>query len=326
MNHTTEPGQAEVKGLDLCRHYYFDVVRPALESLRLDDGEPLLSVLACGLAGEGSDCFGFDDALSRDHDWGPGVALWFDEQDARIDAERLSRLYRGLPKAYAGFERLEMPEAAGRVGPVSWQSFYKRLLGRATLPARNREWLALPESALATATNGAVFEDRLGQFSALRRGFLVYYPEPVRLKKIAARLAVIGQAGQYNLPRCLQRGDWIGARYALNEFTQLYMSAVHLFSFKYRPYYKWAARSMAELEGWTAAYEGLMQLSLYDLAAAGAVAETEGLIAELCEALLQAVKALDICAIESDFLPHQAAVLQNAIPDDDLRTLPLMYG
>ncbi len=83
---------------------------------------------------------------------------------------------------------------------------------------------------------------------------------------------------------------------------------------------------MAELEGWTAAYEGLMQLSLFDLAAAGAVAETEGLIAELCEALLQAVNALDICAIESDFLPHQAAVLQNAIPDDDLRTLPLMYG
>lgn len=326
MSNATEPWQAEVKGLALCRHYFFDIVRPALESMRLEDDEPVLSVLACGLVGEGSDCFGYDDALSRDHDWGPGVALWFDEQDERIDAERLSRCYRSLPKAYAGFERHEMPEAAGRVGLVSWQSFYKRLLGRATIPATNREWLALPESALATATNGAVFEDQSGQFSALRKGFLDYYPEAVRLKKIAARLAVIGQAGQYNLPRCLQRGDWIGARYALNEFIQLYMSAAHLFSFKYRPYYKWAARSMSELEGWAGEYEKLLQLSLIAVENVGADATSETIVSELCESLLKRVDALGLCHIESDFLPHQAALLQNALPDEELRSLPLMYG
>lgn len=51
-----------------------------------------LDKIAVGLVGEGSDCFGFDDKISRDHDWGPGFAIWIPEE---TDAK--SEMRCGLP-------------------------------------------------------------------------------------------------------------------------------------------------------------------------------------------------------------------------------------
>lgn len=51
-------------------------------------------------------------------------------------------------------------------------------------------------------------------------------PEDVRRKKIAARAALMAQAGQYNVPRCLRRGRGDAALLATGEFVRegLYMA------------------------------------------------------------------------------------------------------
>ena len=66
-----------MKGLELCRAYY---LRCAREELRRRFGARAERI-AAGLAGEGSECLGFDDEISRDHDFGPGFCLWLADED-----------------------------------------------------------------------------------------------------------------------------------------------------------------------------------------------------------------------------------------------------
>ena len=66
-----------MNGLELSRLYYQQLGRPMLEE---KFGE-YLPRIAAGLAGEGSECFGFDDDISRDHDFGPGFCIWLNKED-----------------------------------------------------------------------------------------------------------------------------------------------------------------------------------------------------------------------------------------------------
>ena len=57
--------------MDLSREFYEQIGKPALEA-----AVPVLSGrYAAGLVGCGSECFGFDDEISAEHDHGPGVCV-----------------------------------------------------------------------------------------------------------------------------------------------------------------------------------------------------------------------------------------------------------
>ena len=80
-----------------------------------------------------------------------------------------------------------------------------------------------------------MFADPLGEFTAFREGLLAFYPEDVRLKKLAARCAAAGQAGQYNYRRCVARGELVAAHCALSTFVEAAISLVYLLNKRYRP-------------------------------------------------------------------------------------------
>ena len=233
-----------MNGLELSRRYYEDFGKKALQAAFPD----LFGRMAIGLAGEGSECFGFDDEISRDHDWGPSFCIWLSEKDYLMHAIRVQEVYDKLPGWYDGFEpREETAQGAGRVGVLCIQSWYRKFTGFARGPQTIREWRRVPETWLAVATNGEVFEDPMGEFSQIRDHLLGYYPEDVRLKKLAGRCAVMAQAGQYNYPRCAKRGEAVAMELALAEFIRAACSMVYLLNRRYMPFYKWMHRGMREL-------------------------------------------------------------------------------
>ena len=231
------------KGLEISRQF-FEAARPILERSIPD----VMARAAAGLAGEGSECLGFDDETSRDHDWGPAFCLWLPEGLLRSEKGRVEDALARLPREFMGYPARMSPEARmGRVGPMATEGFYRRFLGMERPPENWREWRAIPEYHLCSCTNGAVFMDNEGAFSAVRKALLAYYPEGVRLKKIAARCMVMAQTGQYNMPRSLARGEAVPAMLAAARFAEAALSMAHLLNRRFMPFYKWAARSAQSL-------------------------------------------------------------------------------
>ena len=224
-------------GLELAREFYLATRNTLHERM------PEVMELACaGLCGEGSECFGCDDGTSRDHDFSAAYCLWVPEEVLSRHGKLIAEVFRGLPRQFRGVPAAIPPHAANRRGPRSVEDYYFFFTGLDRTPEGWREWLGLPESQLAAATNGEVFEDAAGIFSARRNELLAYYPEDVRLKKLAARCMQMAQSGQYNLARCLGRGENAAALLALARFAEAAISFVFLVNRRYMPFYKWAPR------------------------------------------------------------------------------------
>ncbi|ATD81476.1 MULTISPECIES: DUF4037 domain-containing protein [Desulfovibrio] len=232
-----------MQGLTLAREFYH-ACRPVL----WEEIPDIMARAAIGLVGEGSECFGCDDTASRDHDFGPAFCLWLPHAELQRHAPRIEAALRRLPAHFGGFDsRLAPAKRLGRVGPLAVEDFYTFFTGLSELPATWQEWLAIPEYQLAACTNGEVFEDGAGEFTRRRRALLAGYPDDVRLKKMAARCMIMAQAGQYNLPRCLQRGDGPAAMFCVTRFAEAALSLVYLCNARYMPFYKWAARLASSL-------------------------------------------------------------------------------
>ncbi len=236
-------GQSFANGMELCRAFYEEYGIPMIR----ENFPQYEHMIAVGLVGEGSECFGFDDEISRDHDFGPGFCMWLTDQVYEEIGEQLQEAYDKLPSTYMGITRFTTAKAQKRVGVFRIGDFYENLIGLRDVPATQNQWLFLEDYRLATAVNGKVFRDDLGEFTRIRRGILKYYPEEVRLRKIARQAALMAQSGQYNYSRMFGRGEKVTAAIALSEFMKHTMAMVYLLNRTYAPFYKWMHRGMQNL-------------------------------------------------------------------------------
>ena len=234
-----------MNGLELSRAYYEQYGEPMLR----ERFPQLMPLLAAGLAGSGSECWGYDDEISRDHDFEPGFILFLPGEDVvdRRTAFALERAYAALPKEFMGLKRAMLaPVGGARHGVLRTADFFREKTGSADGNLSLMEWLALPEYLLAEAVNGEIFADGLGEVMAIRDR-LRHRPADVRLKKLAGQLLLMGQSGQYNYRRCLLHGETGAAQLAVAEFVKSAMAAVFLLNDSYQPYYKWSFRAMRAL-------------------------------------------------------------------------------
>ena len=234
-----------MKGMDISRSFYYEYGKPMLE----DRFPELMPYLAAGLIGSGSECFGYDDEVSRDHDFEPGFIVFLPGEDIvdRKAAFALERAYAGLPGEYMGLRRpLVSPVGGARHGVIRTADFLLDKTGTGDGDLSLIEWLSLPDYSLAETVNGEIFEDGYGEITAVRER-LRHRPPDVRCKKLAGHLLLMAQSGQYNYRRCLRHGETGAAQLAVTEFVKSAMAAAFLLNDAYQPYYKWSFRALREL-------------------------------------------------------------------------------
>lgn len=231
------------KGMDICREYYQEIVRPMLQTKFSD----YVGQIAVGLVGEGSDCFGFDDEISRDHDWGPDCCLWLTDELYEQIGEELIKDYDALPKEFKGYHRTGSEQGKGRRGVLRISDFYQRILGTSDLV--QLDYGSVPDYALACACNGEVFVDELGEFSRIRRKLQEGYPQNVLYLRIAQAAATFSQNGQYNYQRMMERGEKMSADGMLFEAIRQAQILWHYIRGTYPVHDKWLTASTGKLPG-----------------------------------------------------------------------------
>ena len=313
-------------GLELSRQFYETNGKPMLE----EQFPELLPYLAAGLFGSGSECFGFDDEVSRDHDFEPGFCLFLPGEDVvdRKAAFQLERAYAKLPKAFQGFRRASLaPVGGARRGVLRTEEFFAEKVGGLCAvteagTADWRSWLAAPEHALAEAVNGEVYFDNCGEVTRIREA-LASFPEDVRRKKLAGHLLLMAQAGQYNYQRCILHGETAAAQLAVFEFVKSGTEVIFLLNRTYQPYYKWSFRALRALP--KLAFEAELFEYLLTTANDGDTAEEkyrviEGIAADVIEELMAQELTKAVCG---DLEKHAYSV-NDGIGDAELRNLHVL--
>lgn len=232
-------------GLALSRAYYEAYGKPMIQE-QFSDYEDKIAV---GLAGEGSDCFGFDDEISRDHDWGPDFCMWITEETERQIGDKLREAYAALPQKFMGYTRAVSARGNQRRGVQTINSFYGRLLGTRDWEKMQEHtfWRSVSDASLAAAVNGEIFYDPQGIFSSVRKQLAAGYPQQIQYLKLAESAARFAQTGQYNYARMLNRGDNITAMMMLGDCLKEAAKLCYYMENQYPPHDKWLVKGLGQL-------------------------------------------------------------------------------
>lgn len=311
-----------MKGIEISRAFYNEYGKNMLES----EFKEIMTCIAVGLCGSGSECYGYDDEISKDHDFEPGFCIFIPGEDVidRRTAFLLERAYSKLPKEFYGLKRSQInPVGGSRHGVIRRGEFFSDKVGSEDGILTVDQWLKLPQYALCEATNGEIFYDGDGAFTKIR-SYLMNMPEDIRKKRLAGALLMMAQSGQYNYMRCISHNETAAAQLAVFEFVKYTLETVFLLNNAYMPYYKWSFRAMRDLKKFAEFAETLEFLMTTENGKE--LSETKYYIIEdIASAIIEELRERDLSGAICGDLEKHAYSVNDSITDPEIRNLNIFY-
>ena len=312
-----------MKGLELSEKFYYEYG----EKMIKENFAEIEKYLAVGLVGSGSECFGYDDEVSQDHDFEPGFCIFIPDEsiiDSRTEFQ-LERAFANLPKEFMGYKRSPLnPVGGNRHGVIRISKFFEAKTGDANADIPTVGWFCIAEQFPLEATNGKVFCDNYGLMTQLREK-IAYMPEDVRLKKLAGNILLMAQSGQYNYGRCIKRGETAAAQLAVAEFVNTALKVIFLLNKKYMPYYKWTFRALRELEKLNGVYDDLEYLISSGNNEKEAE-EKQAMIESVSAKVIAELSAQKLTRVDSPELERHAYSVNDMIKDPEIRNQNILYA
>jgi len=231
-----------MKGLEISRRFFFECGLPLIEEEFPDHRNKI----AAGLLGTGSEVFGADDDISKDHEWGPRFTVLMTPRDYQEIGSALEVvLSQGLPTEFLGFSREGWVAFPCVHGVYSIPQYIAHRTGGFSRPPKDvQAWQRVSEKDLFTLTCGTLFYDPLGEATRGIQAFS-YYPEQVWLKRLTESLVRL--SSMENIPRSMERGDDVAAQLYMGHVLEESLKFCHLVNRKYAPYRKWLYWSFRQL-------------------------------------------------------------------------------
>ena len=213
------------------RAFWEEVVRPAVAGFPLDR-------MAVGFFGYGSDVLGLDDQYSTDHHFGLRVNILL-PQALMDQVPMIEAALAGLPATWRGRDLGVMYSRTRGVTVASLEHHLMSTIGLDHPPQTLAEWLAIPEEDVTHVVAGEVWHDPSGRFTTVREALAAYYPEPVRLRRLAHWSRYFSGMGVYALKRAILRENWLYASTTFARALRWGVQMAFLLDRTYYPYDKW---------------------------------------------------------------------------------------
>ena len=242
-----------IKGLELNNGFFSDVVKPIIKKKY-----PNLRYSAA-LLGYGSDVLGYDNETSMDHNWGPRLQVFIENEDLKIELDNLFKwelpfLYKGFPTnfsdpAYDGVQRLNFSEnkpVNHLIQIVTPENYFNSIYSISySGNFSNNDWLALTDQKLLEITSGKVFYDGLSinEF----RNKLCFYPLDICKLRMAVLWDYIWNKEAF-IGRSIELNDFIGIKINASRIINYLIKIFFYLEKKYIPYSKWFGYAFKELK------------------------------------------------------------------------------
>lgn len=221
---------------DISRDFFNEILKPIL----LAEFPNETAQTAFGVFGYGSEVLKLDDEYSSDHHWGLRINALLPDFLFNARRERIVEVVQAkLPPTYRGHSLGEGHIGGKALALDSLEGFLQRTIGVTYPPETFAEWLKVPEEDIIHIVMGEIWYDPAGCFSALRRTFQNYYPEPVRRRRIAHWCRYFSGMGSYALKRALLRDNEYFAVVSFGKAIRWGVQLAFMLDKQYYPYDKW---------------------------------------------------------------------------------------